>query len=257
MNKIIEVNNVSYHYDKEHALENIHFQVAKGSFTGLIGPNGSGKSTMLKLILGVLKKQQGSISLFGEKQADFKDWVKIGFVSQKSNAFNSAFPATVKEVVASGLTKKKSLFKTLNNKDKEDIDYALKRVEMTDYLHRNIGELSGGQQQRVFIARALVSRPELLILDEPTVGVDVENVKAFYELLAELNRTEEMTLLLVTHDLMAVNTYVNHVISINKRIIFDGSAHEYQHYLADRELEILAEQRRREDACLDCDASPV
>ncbi|EAF4326981.1 ATP-binding cassette domain-containing protein, partial [Listeria monocytogenes] len=107
MNKIIEVNNVSYHYDKEHALENIHFQVTKGSFTGLIGPNGSGKSTMLKLILGVLKKQQGSISLFGEKQADFKDWVKIGFVSQKSNAFNSAFPATVKEVVASGLTKKK------------------------------------------------------------------------------------------------------------------------------------------------------
>lgn len=252
MKEIVEISGLSFHYDHEEILENIHFSVEKGSFTGIIGPNGSGKSTLLKLILGLLKTQKGTISLFGEKQTAFRDYEKIGFVSQKSNAFNSAFPATVKEVVASGLTKKKGLFKMLNKSDNEAIYEALKTVSMTDFLYRNIGELSGGQQQRVFIARSLVSQPEMLILDEPTVGVDIENVKAFYALLGKLNQTKKMTLILVTHDMLAINNYVDHVISLNKRILFDGSARDYHLYLEEREVEATVREREREGTHCDC-----
>ncbi len=252
MKEILEIKGLSFHYDHEEVLSNIHFSVKKGSFTGIIGPNGSGKSTLLKLVLGLLKNQKGSISLFGEKQQNFRHFEKIGFVSQKSNAFNSAFPATVKEVVASGLTKKKGLFKRLNKADNEAVFEALQIVSMTDFLNRNIGELSGGQQQRVFIARSLVSKPEMLILDEPTVGVDVENVKAFYELLGKLNQTKKMTLILVTHDMLAINNYVDHVISINKRILFDGSARDYHLYLEEREIEATSREFEREGTHCDC-----
>ncbi|WP_163653116.1 metal ABC transporter ATP-binding protein [Listeria sp. PSOL-1] len=252
MSNVLNVRHLSFHYDKEEVLQNIELEIKRGSFTGLIGPNGSGKSTLLKLILNLLKMQRGEIMLFQQKQSEFRNWEKIGFVSQKANSFNSAFPATVKEVVASGLTKKKGLFKMLNQKDQQAIKKALHTVSMEAFLNRNIGELSGGQQQRVFIARSLVSNPELLILDEPTVGVDTKNVKAFYELLKHLNQVHGMTLLLVTHDLLAVNKYVDHVVSINQRILFDGSARDYQLYLEEREIEALDSNGEKKGECYDC-----
>lgn len=149
---------------------------------GLVGPNGSGKSTLIKCLLGLQKPSQGAIRLFGKDQRRFKERSKIGYVSQKANSFNSGFPATVFEVVSTGLTSKLGLFRFMNVAHKQKVKEAVEAVGMSEFLNRNIGELSGGQR-RIFIARALVSEPELLILDEPTVGVDAQNVYTFMSFL--------------------------------------------------------------------------
>lgn len=228
LNNLIEVKNLSFHYETENVLENINFSVPKGSFLGLVGPNGSGKSTLLKIILGLLKVQTGEVRLFGTEINSFKQWDRIGFVSQKANSFNSGFPATVYEVVLSGLTQKVGIFKRIKREHHEKARAAIESVGLAHLVNQNIGELSGGQQQRVFIARALVSDPELLILDEPTVGVDAQNVHSFYELLERLNREKAITLILVTHDIGTITDKVTHVACLNKHLHFHGDTEEFE-----------------------------
>nr|WP_050615792.1 metal ABC transporter ATP-binding protein [Bacillus testis] len=232
---LINIQDVSYRYDKETVLENINIQITRGSFLAIVGPNGSGKSTLLKLMLGLLKIQKGKIDLFGKPIQQFKDWERIGYVSQKANSFNTGFPATVFEVVMSGLTKKIGLFHFAQKKHREKAMEALRSVGMERFANRNIGELSGGQQQRVFIARAVASDPELLILDEPTVGVDAKNEKLFYDMIETLNKQHGITMVLVTHDLEAVSDKVTQVACLNKHLHFHGNTHEYQN-LSDVEL---------------------
>ncbi|MBD8069168.1 metal ABC transporter ATP-binding protein [Bacillus sp. PS06] len=227
---ILELSHVTFKYEDRNVLEDINMIVPKGAFLSLVGPNGSGKSTLLKCILGLLKPQQGKIQLFGIDHSKFKEKYKIGFVSQKANSFNTGFPATVFEVVASGLTSKLGLFRFLSAEDKQKVKEAVKSVGMLQFLERNIGELSGGQQQRVFIARALVSDPELLILDEPTVGVDAQTVQGFYELLEELNKQLGLTLILVTHDVGTVSDKVTHVACLNKHLHFHGNVKEFDEF---------------------------
>jgi zinc transport system ATP-binding protein len=228
MQAIIEIKQLSYRYEKESVLEDITITVPDGSFLAIVGPNGSGKSTLLKLILGLLKPQKGDIFLFGQEISKFKDWQKIGYVSQKANSFNTGFPATVFEVVSSGLTKKLGLFTFFKKEHRQKVMDALDSVGMMAFSHRNIGELSGGQQQRVFIARALVSEPKLLILDEPTVGVDADNVHSFYEMLGDLNTSSGITLLLVTHDIGTISDKVTHVACLNKHLHFHGNTEEFE-----------------------------
>lgn len=230
---IIEIKGLTYRYEKDVILENITISIPKGSFLAIVGPNGSGKSTLLKLLLGLLKVQKGEIKLFGEDMSRFKDWEQIGYVSQKANSFNTGFPASVFEVVASGLTKKLGLFRFFKKEDKQKVIQALEAVDMVKYKYRNIGELSGGQQQRVFIARALVSEPKLLILDEPTVGIDVQNVNSFYQMLADLNKKRKITLLLVTHDIGTISDKVTHVACLNKHLHFHGEPQEFEHLRED------------------------
>lgn len=225
---LISIQDVSYRYEKETVLEHISLSIPKGAFLAVVGPNGSGKSTLLKLLLGLLKLQTGKIELFGRPIQSFKEWDHIGYVSQKANSFNSGFPATVFEVVLSGLTKKIGLFRFAKKHHREKVRAALDSVGMLQFANRNIGELSGGQQQRVFIARALVSDPELLILDEPTVGVDAANERQFYKIVEHLNKDLGITLMLVTHDLEAVSDKVTHVACLNKHLHFHGNSHEYQ-----------------------------
>ncbi|KMK75978.1 metal ABC transporter ATP-binding protein [Alkalihalobacillus pseudalcaliphilus] len=229
----IEVDGLTFRYGHQNVLENISIKVEKGSFLGLVGPNGSGKSTLIKLVLGLLKTDVGTIRLFGKDLVKFHEWDKIGFVSQKANSFNSGFPATVFEVVSMGLFGKIGLFRFFNKKHKEKVIEAIKSVGMEDYMYKNIGQLSGGQQQRVFIARALVSEPELLILDEPTVGVDTQSVQQFYSMLKKLNKVKEITLLLVTHDIGAMTDYVTDVACLNKTLHFHGHSDEF---MADPDL---------------------
>ncbi|MFC4320799.1 metal ABC transporter ATP-binding protein [Litchfieldia salsa] len=229
---ILEISNVTFRYEERNVLEDINIVVPRGAFLGLVGPNGSGKSTLLKCILGLVKPQQGKIKLFGIDRSKFKEKYKIGFVSQKANSFNTGFPATVFEVVASGLTSKIGLFRFLSTEDKKKVRESIEAVGMSEFIDQNIGELSGGQQQRVFIARALVSDPELLILDEPTVGVDAQTVQGFYQLLEELNKNLELTLILVTHDVGTVSEKVTHVACLNKHLHFHGNASEFDEFKA-------------------------
>ncbi|MFC0558074.1 metal ABC transporter ATP-binding protein [Halalkalibacter alkalisediminis] len=224
----VELKNISFHYGNQKVLENVSLTIKKGSFLGLVGPNGSGKSTLIKLMLGLLPTQQGDIELFGEKASKFRHWEKIGFVSQKANSFNTGFPATVFEVVSMGLYGKIGLFRFLGRKHKQQVKEAIDQVGMSKYMNRNIGELSGGQQQRVFIARALVSQPELLILDEPTVGVDATSVRQFYDMLDHLNKDKRITLVMVTHDIGAMTDHVTDVACLNKTLHFHGNTADFE-----------------------------
>ncbi|RLL46542.1 metal ABC transporter ATP-binding protein [Oceanobacillus piezotolerans] len=227
MESVVSLKNVSYSYEKKPVLTSIDFEIPRGSFMGLVGPNGGGKTTLIKLMLGLLKPDEGSIELFGRPLEYVKDRSKIGFVSQKANTFNKGFPATVFEVVSTGLTAKIGYFKFMNKQHKAKILKAIEQVGMSEYAHQNIGNLSGGQQQRIFIARALVNDPELIILDEPTVGVDYENVKRFYELLHRLHDKNNITLLLVTHDTGTMTEHATDIVCLNKTLHFHGKPNEY------------------------------
>lgn len=232
---VLNIENVSYSYEQKDVLQHIDFTIEPGSFVGLVGPNGSGKTTLIKLILGLLHQKRGDIHLFGKPIDKFKEWDRIGFVSQKANSFNSGFPATVYEVVSMGLTSKVGYFRFFKKKHEEKIKEAVHLVGMSDYIHQNIGDLSGGQQQRIFIARALVSEPEFLILDEPTVGVDTENVHRFYKMLRDLNKNKGITLLLVTHDIGTMTTYASDIACLNKQIHFHGDPESFNE-LNDQDL---------------------
>ncbi|WP_236838596.1 metal ABC transporter ATP-binding protein [Caldalkalibacillus salinus] len=224
----IELKHIDFQYDsKSKVLQDVNLSVGQGEFLGLVGPNGSGKSTLIKLILGLLTPTRGEVRLFGQPVQKFDQWPKIGYVSQKANSFNSGFPATVFEVVSTGIFGKMGLFRWLGKKEKARIMRAINMVGLKTLAHRNIGKLSGGQQQRAFIARALVSDPDLLILDEPTVGVDAESVDRFYELIEHLHDHVGITVLLVSHDIGVITTKVDQVACLNKRIFFHGKSEEF------------------------------
>lgn len=234
---VIKIDKLSFRYEQQYVLENISLTIHKGEFLGLVGPNGSGKSTLLKCMLGLLKPSKGSIQLFGKDIRKFNEWHKIGFVSQKANSFNTGFPATVFEVVSSGLTATIGLFRFFSKTHKQKVENAIASVGMTEFMNRNIGELSGGQQQRVFIARAIVSEPLLLILDEPTVGVDANNVQNFYNMLENLNKRLGLTLILVTHDVGTITDKVTQVACLNKHLHFHGNTVEFEK-LQDHDLSL-------------------
>lgn len=225
---IIELNNVSYQYDsKSHVLEDINLTMAQGEFLGLVGPNGSGKSTLIKLILNLLQAT-GDVRLFGQPVHQFKHWSRVGYVSQKANAFNLGFPATVSEVVSTGLFGKMGLFRWMGKKERNQVKRTLEMVGLEGYAHRNIGKLSGGQQQRTFIARALVSQPDFLILDEPTIGVDAESMDQFYHLLEHLHQHVNISILLVSHDIGVITSKVSKVACLNRKLFFYGKPEDFE-----------------------------
>jgi len=225
---LIQITDLSFGYTRELVLEHVNLSVEPGEYLGLIGPNGSGKTTLLKLLLGLLDAPfEGSISLFGQPVQRLKEWWRVGYVAQKAASFNSGFPATVEEVVLTGRAPRRGLLKPFTQEDRQAVREALERVALWDLRHRLIGRLSGGQQQRVFIARALASRPELLILDEPTVGVDARAESAFYELIRELRSQMNLTVILVSHDIGAVATQVTSLACLNRKLFFHGSPAEF------------------------------
>ncbi|MGC5326822.1 metal ABC transporter ATP-binding protein [Brevibacillus sp. SYSU BS000544] len=229
-NDIVRLSNVTFQYENgKKVLEDIQFSLEKGDFLGIVGPNGSGKSTLMKLILGLLQPTQGRIELFGQPMDKFRDWVKIGYVAQQVAHGAGGFPATVEEVVASGLVGRVGLFRRLKASHYQKVRDVVERVGLLPKLYERIGNLSGGQLQRVFIARALVSDPELLILDEPTVGVDQESIEQFYELLRTLKEDTRMTMMIVSHDVSVMTQWVNKVACLQRRIHFHGPTVEFEH----------------------------
>lgn len=223
---VLQLEHVSFRYDQKIVLYDIDLSVRRGDFLGVVGPNGSGKSTLLKIILGLLSPSGGTVSLFGVRQEKFRQWTKIGYVAQNATAFNHNFPATVREVVLSGFTSSLGMLRRPGRRERLRVAEVLGQTGVEELRDRVIGELSGGQQQRVFIARALAASPELLILDEPTVGVDIEAQERFYELLASL-RNGGMTLIMVSHDIGVVTEQVGSVACLNKQLYFHGSPADF------------------------------
>lgn len=216
---ILEVNNLCFNYPDKSILDNISFNLDKGDFLCIVGTNGTGKSTLLKLILNILKPSGGEIKIIGENSTKFASFDKISYVSQKATGFNADFPATVEEIVALGLYSKKGFLKLPKAEDKIKVKKALERVGMEAYSKKLIGQLSGGQQQRVFIAKALVNSPEIIFLDEPTVGIDIKAVDSICCLLAELNQSG-ITIVMVTHDISSILYHSNKVLHLTE----DGKA---------------------------------
>jgi zinc transport system ATP-binding protein len=219
MNQIIEVSKLSFSYDHHTILKQVSFSISEGDFVGIIGSNGAGKSTLLKLVLGELTPEAGELKLLGAFVQDFKKWSQIGYVSQKGISTGDSFPATCEEVVQAHLFSEIGLFHFPRKKHRQQTLEALKLVNMEDYAKQLIGHLSGGQQQRVMIARALVSRPKIILLDEPTTGIDSEAVNALYYLLRRLNHEEGITVVMVTHDVARVSQYVSRVLCLDEGMI--------------------------------------
>ena len=221
MRPYVEIEDVEFDYGVVRVLEDINLTVAPGDFLGIIGPNGSGKTTLLRIMLGLLLPARGTIRLFGHPPSSFRQWGRLGYVPQKAT-LDPTLPATVHEVVATGLVPTLGLFERIGAAHRKRISDVLGHVGMQAHATARIGALSTGQQQRVLIARALVSNPELLILDEPTGGVDPEAQTSFYALLHHLNREREVTLILVSHDIGVVAKEVTKLACLNRRLIFHG-----------------------------------
>ena len=223
----VSVKNLTYTYKvgstsfSSNVLDNISFSVNKGDLLGVIGPNGAGKTTLFSCMLGLFKDYQGEVRIFGHDIRKNNNLIlqSIGYIPQQKS-IEQGFPATVQEIVSLGLLGKK-------NGSKEKVDSALEMVDLSGQNHRRIGELSGGQQQRVLIAKALVSEPKLLILDEPTTSVDVETQNKFYTLVKHLNQKNNLSIIWASHDLDAVNKIANKVMCLNRSMFFHGDTSEF------------------------------
>lgn len=216
MGKIFEFTSVSAGYDDEIVLKDVNFTVGDNDFVGVIGPNGGGKTTLLKLILSEIKPKRGTIEYFKREPNE----VLFGYLPQVIG-IDKKFPISVMEVVLSGLLGRKGIMGRYTGHDKRLALSLLQRMEIQHLKDKAIGELSGGQMQRVFLCRALISRPRLLILDEPNTFVDNKFEKELYELLQELNK--EMAIIMVSHDLGTITTHVKTIACVNRQLHYHPS----------------------------------
>lgn len=227
MGEAVRVEDVSFRYADRDVLQHVSFTLQMGDMVGLVGPNGAGKSTLLRLMVGLLPLRRGRIYWFGQPLQTFRERWRIGYVPQRAASFMTGFPATVEEVVMMGLVGKVGLLRPLGRRGREKALSVLAEVGMADFAGRTIGALSGGQQQRVLIARALVSDPDVLILDEPTVGVDHQAEERFYDLLHRLHRERRLTIIMVSHDLGVISQHMGTIACLNHRLLYFGPSEEF------------------------------
>lgn len=223
----VEFNKVSFRYANEVVLQDVSFRIASGDYVGVIGPNGGGKTTLIKIILGILKPSSGTVRIFGKQLASSKERVSIGYVPQRPMQNNPYFPATVAEVVNSGRTARVGVLKRFSEEDIRAVNNAMELSGVAQYRSRLIGELSGGECQRAFIARALAGEPKVLILDEPTAGVDIRAQENFYHFLHDLNARQHLTIIFVSHDIDVIAHEAKTLICLNRRLICHGAPQEY------------------------------
>jgi len=221
----VEFEEVTVSYARTVALQDITLRIKRGEFVGIIGPNGSGKTTLLRTILGLVKPQRGQVRVFGTPtEALGSVRRRIGYVPQLA-AVDSRFPVHVFDVVLMGRYGEIGLFHRPTEIDRAATRRALERVGLADLADRQIGQLSGGQRQRVLVARALAVEPELLLLDEPTTGVDPATTGSFYDLLNQLHQ-DGMTILMVSHDVAVISQYVDQIACLNRRLVVHGRPEE-------------------------------
>jgi zinc transport system ATP-binding protein len=215
MAKVIILKQVWAGYGSTSVIEDINLVVEKLDFMGIIGPNGGGKTTLLKVLLGLISPQKGEVRILDHSVQAGRRY--IGYVPQLLE-FDREFPVRVDDVVRMGRLGKRRLLQRYNNEDESIVIRSLEQVGLLELRSRCIGELSGGERQRVYIARALASEPQILLLDEPTANVDPRMQNSIYELLRELN--QYMTILMISHDLGAVSAYVKTVGCLNRRLFY-------------------------------------
>lgn len=226
----IEVKNLSFGYSRSTIIENTSFSIPAGDLLALIGPNGGGKTTLLKLLLGLLKPETGTVQIFGENVPCRK--IPVGYVPQNTNA-NLEFPITVTQCVATGFVKGKVV--------SSELKLLLEKVGIQDFADKRLGELSGGERQKVLIARALACKPKILFLDEPSSNMDAQGQENLFKLLATLN--QDMTIVLVSHDLMAISKYVKSVLCVNRCVHYhpgNGLTGESLHEAYGCEIDLIA-----------------
>ncbi len=222
----INLHNITFGYNTEMVLNNITFSVAQGEFVVAVGPNGAGKSTLLKIMAGLIEPLAGHVLIDNQTVYTAARQGILGYVPQHYAQNTAAFPATVEEIVALGLVNYSSLLK----KDKgarHIVRHMLELVGMDKLKDRRIGELSGGQQQRVMVARALAGNPQLLLLDEPTSGIDYAASAKIYELLGQLNSTLGITIVMVSHDIENATHFASKVACINRSLCFFGDSEQF------------------------------
>ncbi len=215
---IVEITDLCYSTGGQDILHSINLCVYPGDFVSIIGPNGGGKTTLLRLILGLLKPSRGEIKIAGRPPG--KAVTEIGYVPQHVN-HNLRFPATALDVVLMGAHEPQHRFRRRDPETRKNAMDILHRLGVGNCAERKIAALSGGQRQRILIARALVCKPELLVLDEPTASIDTKGQTEFYELLKELNK--ELTILMVSHDLLIVSSYAKSIACLNRCLHYHQS----------------------------------
>ena len=212
--KLIEIKNLKFGYNENLILKDVNLSLDKGDFAVISGENGSGKSTLIKLILGEIKKDAGMIKLFGIDMEDFKNFDKIGYVPQLNDAVKVAFPVSSREYVGLNLYKEFSIFNTIKKESKLKVENIFSTLKINNLIDRPFNKLSGGQAQRVMIARAMVNNPDILILDEPTVGIDQKSKEEFLDLLVHLNRHHDISILMITHEMDILGDYVDKIFKL-------------------------------------------
>jgi zinc transport system ATP-binding protein len=241
---IVEIRDLSVRYPNGvMALEGINIDVNRKDLIALIGPNGAGKSTLLKVILGLTKATSGSIKLFGSPDLA-KNLKYVGYVPQSAQARDPNLPFSVYETVMLGRTPVAGLFHGMKDEDRQKVDETLKLFGIYELKDRKIGQLSGGQSQRVFLAKAMVAEPKLLLLDEPTSGVDTSSKKEFYNILDRLNKERGITVILSSHDIGVITKIANRVLCVNKSQFFCGENEDFSadveiHKMYDHPVEIM------------------
>lgn len=218
---ILEVKDLKVSYSNHTALEKISFKIKEGEYVCLVGENGSGKSTLVKTIVGLHKQDEGTVDI--KISLD-----EVSYLAQ-TNLKDLNFPATAKEIILSG-TQKHLKFPFYTKKDKELYKEVIKELKIEDIQNKRIGDLSGGQKQRVLIARALIRQPKLLILDEPSTGLDYNITKELYGILNELNKNQNMTIIMATHDLDEINQEKVRIICLAKTVKYDGDIKDWKGY---------------------------
>ncbi|MGD8833844.1 MAG: ABC transporter ATP-binding protein [Desulfobacteraceae bacterium] len=216
---IVEICDVTFGYDGEPVLQDVNLSIQHKDFVAMIGPNGGGKTTLLKLILGLLSPDEGIVRVNGKSPQQASPC--IGYVPQNVN-INSNFPISALDVVLMGKLDPKKRWARKSVSDRRDAMAALERLGMDSHAGKKIGALSGGQRQRVFIARALVTHPQLLLLDEPTASIDTRGQADFFKLLKVLN--DDITILVVSHDILAISRYVKSVACMNRWLHYHHQA---------------------------------
>ena len=225
MEKLIDIDHVTAAYGNKTVLRDISLTIWKDDFLGIIGPNGGGKTTLLKVILGLLPPVSGVIRFYEDGRS--VPSLRIGYLPQLNN-IDKKFPISVREVVTSGLASEKPLFRSYSASQKQRVEEVLGKMGLEDLANRAIGELSGGQLQRVLLGRSIVSRPQVLILDEPIAGLDPSAIQDFYHLVRTLNKEERVTIIMVTHDVANVVNQANKILHLKQKVLFYGTPEEYR-----------------------------